>query len=229
MKPYFIFRPEPGRSVSVDVAEAAGLDVRGAPLFEIEPVAWEAPPAEGFDGLLIGSANVFRHGGKQLEAFSKIPVHAVGQRTADAARAAGFIVGRTGRGGLQSLLDKLAGRELRLLRLAGEDRVALRVPDGIKVETRVLYRANPEGLGEEDIEALRNRSVVALHSGAAARRLIDEFERHKLDASAVDIVAIGPRVAEMSGNRWRSVHIAKAPNDSDMLALAKSLCQTHSD
>lgn len=226
MKPLFILRPEPGWTISVETAREMGLEVHGAPLFTIEPVAWQAPQPEDFDGLLVGSANVFRHGGKQLETLTKLPVHAVGETTADGARTAGFLVGRTGRGGLQNLLDDLAGRELHLLRLAGEDRVTLRLPDGISVDTQVLYRAVPEALAAEDIELLREGGVVALHSGAAAERLQVEFERHELDRGRVDLAVIGPRVAELAGEGWRSVHIADAAGDSELLALAKALCQT---
>lgn len=226
MKPLFIFRPEPGWTITVETAREMGLEVHGAPLFSIEAVEWEAPQAQDFDGLLVGSANIFRHGGKQLETLTKLPVHAVGEATADAARGAGFLVGRTGRGGLQNLVDDLSGRELHLLRLAGEDRVTLRLPDGIAVDTRILYRAVPEALAEDDIALLREGGVVALHSGAAAERLRVEFDRHDLDREAVDLAVIGPRVAELAGERWRSIHTAEAPGDSELLALAKALCQT---
>ena len=226
MKPLFLIRPEPGWSVSAETARAMGLDVHGSPLFTIEPVAWDAPDSADFDGLLVGSANTFRHGGKQLAKLTKLPVHAVGEATADAARAAGFLIGRTGRGGLQNLLDELSKRELRLLRLAGADRVTLRLPDGIRVETRTVYRAVPEGLAEEDRELLRGGGVVALHSGAAAERLGVEFDRHKLDRARVDLAVIGPRVAELAGEGWRSVSVADAPGDSELLALAEALCQT---
>ena len=202
MKPLFLIRPEPGWSVSAETARAMGLDVHGTPLFTIEPVAWDAPDSADFDGLLVGSANTFRHGGKQLAKLTKLPVHAVGEATADAARAAGFLIGRTGRGGLQNLLDELSKRELRLLRLAGADRVTLRLPDGIRVETRTVYRAVPEGL-----------------AGV-------EFDRHKLDRARVDLAVIGPRVAELAGEGWRSVSVADAPGDSELLALAEALCQT---
>ncbi len=226
MKPLFLIRPEPGWSVSAETARAMGLDVHGTPLFTIEPVAWDAPDPADFDGLLVGSANTFRHGGKQLAKLTKLPVHAVGEATADAARAAGFLIGRTGRGGLQNLLDELSKRELRLLRLAGADRVTLRLPDGIRVETRTVYRAVPEGLAEEDRKLLRGGGVVALHSGAAAERLGVEFDRHKLDRARVDLAVIGPRVAELAGEGWRSVSVADAPGDSELLALAEALCQT---
>jgi len=226
MKPLFLLRPEPGWSVSAQMARDMGLEVHGRPLFTIEPVEWRVPQAETYDGLLIGSANAFRHGGKSLGALTKLPVHAVGEATADAARGAGFLVGRTGRGGLQNLLDDLAGREVRLLRLAGEDRVTLRVPDGIAIDTRILYRAVPESLAEEDIALLRQGGVVALHSGAAAERFKVECDRHDLDRTRIDLATIGPRVAELAGEGWGSVHTAEAPGDSELLALAQGLCQT---
>lgn len=226
MKPLFIFRPEPGWSVTTKTARDMGLDVHGTPLFKIEPVAWDVPSAKSYDGLLVGSANAFRHGGKSLERIKKLPVHAVGEATADAARRAGFLVGRTGRGGLQNLLDDLGQRKLHLLRLAGEDRVTLRVPDGIRVDTKVLYRAVPEGLSDDIVAMLRNGGVVALHSGAAVERLKVEFDRHGLDRTRIDLAVIGPRVAEMAGESWGSVHTASAPGDSELLALAQGLCQT---
>ncbi len=222
----FLLRPEPGWSVSAKTAIDMGLNVHGAPLFTIEPVVWRAQDAAQFDGLLVGSANIFRHGGKQLDRLTKLPVHAVGDATADAARSAGFLVGRTGKGGLQNLLNELGNRELHLLRLAGEERVTLRLPDTIKVTTEIVYRAVPESLTEEDITLLRSGGVVALHSGAAAERLQVEFDRHEIDRSLVDLAVIGPRVAEMAGEGWRSIHIADAPGDSELLALAQALCQT---
>ena len=226
MRPLYLFRPEPGWSVTAETARGMGLTVRGAPLFEIEPVEWTAPSADGYDGLLVGSANVFRHGGIQLETLTLLPVHAVGETTADAARSAGFLIGRTGGGGLQGLLDDLSGRNLRLFRLAGEEHVELAVPDGIAIDTRVVYRAVSADLPEDEVAALRNGGVVALHSGAAARILDAEFDRHGIDKLLFDLVAIGPRVADLAGSGWRSVEIPSTPDDSEMLALAKGLCQT---
>ena len=226
MKPLFLFRPEPGWAVSAKSAEDMGLEVFGAPLFTIEPVEWRAPLPGDFDGLLVGSANVFRHGGPQLKKFDKLPVHVVGEATAAAARSAGFLIGRTGRGGLQSLVDQLGNRTLHLLRLAGEDRVTLRLPDSLSVDTRVLYRAVPQGLSDAAIANLQDGGVVALHSGSAAQRFKAECDTHDLDRAKIDLVVIGPRVAEMVGAGWRSIHIAEAPGDTELLALARSLCQT---
>lgn len=226
MKPLFILRPEPGWSVSAETARAMDLEVHGKPLFDIEPVGWSAPDPAQYDGLLVGSANVFRHGGDALEKFARLPVHAVGEATAGAAGAAGFLIGRTGQGGLQVLLDKLAGRKLRLLRLAGEDRVPLKVPDGISVDTETVYRAVPNSLDDKEVPVLASGAVVALHSGSAATRFKEECERLSIDRSRIDIAAIGPRVAEMVGEEWNSVHTAASTDDGALLELARSLCQT---
>lgn len=225
MKPLFVFRPEPGWSATVETARAMGLDVRGAPLSVVEPVEWHIPDPDEFDGLLVGSANVWRHAGAGLDRLKRLPVHAVGETTAETARAAGFIVASTGRGGLQPLVDQLGGRTLRLLRLAGEDRVPLQLPEGIEGVTQVVYRTVPEALSLELMEDLRRGGVAMLHSASAASRLIEEFERQSLDRSQVDLIAIGSRVAAACGKGWRSIHTAAAPTDADMLALAESLCQ----
>lgn len=226
MKPIFIFRPQPGWSVTSETARSSGLDVRGSPLFDIEPVEWDRPDAKQYDGLLVGSANVFRHGGEKLEKLTKLPVHAVGKATADAAGSAGFMVGRTGKGGLQALLDGFAERNVRLLRLAGEQRVPLKVPDSVHVDTVVVYRSVPDSLNDEDGRTLSTGGVVLLHSGAAGVRFREECERLKIDREKIDLVVIGPRVAEMVGENWRSVNIAKTPDDRAMLVLAEPLCQT---
>ena len=94
MKPVIVIRPEPGCSATVAAARAAGLEAHGFPLQEVAPVAWESPDSGSFDVILAGSANVFRHGGAALRKFLSLPVHAVGQATAEAARAAGFTVER---------------------------------------------------------------------------------------------------------------------------------------
>ena len=66
MRRVLVLRPEPGASATVERARERGLDAVAIPLFEIEPLAWEAPEAGSFDGLLLTSANAVRHGGEGL-------------------------------------------------------------------------------------------------------------------------------------------------------------------
>ena len=222
----FVFRPDPGLSVTIETAEASGLEVSGCPLFAIEGVRWSVPNKAEFDALLVGSSNVFRHGGIHLDKLTSLPVYAVGEATAEGAREKGFLVAKTGRGGLQVLLDSLGGRELRFLRLAGEKRVDLAPPEGTTIETREVYRAAPLDMSADCAKALKNEGGVALlHSGEAAVRLRSECERLDIDRRLITIAVLGPRIAEMAGDGWQSVHTAARPLDVELLALAQALCQ----
>lgn len=223
----FVFRPEPGLSVTLETAGSFGLNALGCALFEIQPVEWQAPDAGAYDGLLVGSSNAFRDVGPQLELLTSLPVYAVGDATAEAAREKGFIVSRTGKGGLQSLLDDLAGREMRLLRLAGESRVELTPPAAVTIENRTVYRTVPLDITPVVSKAMREQGGVALlHSGEAAARLAAECTRLDIDRSNITIAALGPRIAKMAGDGWKSVEISKQTSDAALLAMAQALCQS---
>jgi uroporphyrinogen-III synthase len=182
-------------------------------------------PGESFDAIAAGSANSFRHAGHALELLKALPVHAVGMRTADAARAAGFAVASIGDTNLQSVVDSLAG-PLRLLRLAGEKRVGLRPPAGVSVEELVLYRADPLPLGPEAATILQGGAVALLHSGEAARRFTAECDRLTVDRGKVAIAALAPRIAEAAGSGWLAVKTAPKPTDAALLVMAADMCHT---
>ncbi|NNC53721.1 MAG: uroporphyrinogen-III synthase [Erythrobacter sp.] len=225
-RPLFVLRPEPGLHVTMETAEAYGLKVFGCPLFEVEAVGWDCPDPSGFDALLVGSSNVFRHGGHNLEKLERLPVYAVGEATAEGAREKGFIVSRVGKGGLQALLDTIKDREIRFLRLAGEKMVELDPPAGISIETRVTYRMRDMELAKDVAKAMRSEGgVVLLHSGEASRRLREECARLEIDRTKVTIAALGPRIADIAGGGWESVHVAPQALDAELLALAERLCQ----
>jgi len=223
--PLAILRPEPGCTASVAAARELGLVAQGFPLFEVGPVAWAAPSPEQFDVLLAGSANVFRHGGAALTGLTVLPVHAVGETTAAAARAAGFTVARTGAGGLQPLLDLLPPGT-RALRLAGAERVVLTPPAEVSMTELTVYaaRALPLSAGLERL--LAAPAVVALHSAEAARHFAAELDRLGLARARLALAVIGPRVAAAAGDGWRVVATAAAPSEAALLAKARDLCHT---
>ncbi|MGN6497924.1 MAG: uroporphyrinogen-III synthase, partial [Tsuneonella sp.] len=196
----------------------------GAPLFAIEPVPWEMVDVEAIDALLLGSANAVRHAGEQLRAFAGKLVYAVGQKTADAARAAGFIIADTGSGGLQALLGTLQP-PLRLLRLAGDAHVTLSPPAGVEIVTRVVYRAAPRSLPPVFAERLLSGGVVLLHSAEAARAFAVQCDALALDREALAIAAIGPRVLAAAGEGWSAARAAERPDDAALLAIAAEMCQ----
>ena len=63
MSKVVVLRPEPGASATLARAKAAGIDAVAIPLFEVVPVAWDAPDPSSVDALLLTSANAARHGG----------------------------------------------------------------------------------------------------------------------------------------------------------------------
>ncbi|QWC58237.1 uroporphyrinogen-III synthase [Erythrobacter sp. 3-20A1M] len=202
-----------------------GLRVTGLPLSQAEPVEWTAP-AVAYDGLLVGSANVFRHGGAELDKLRDVPVLAVGERTADAARRAGWRVEAAGQGGLQALLDALSPQPRRLLRLAGEQRVELAAPDSVEIDTVTLYRVRHHRLTPAQAALFSRGSVVLLHSGEAAAHFARECDRSGIDRSALSVAALAPRIAEAAGPGWGTVEVAPAPNDAALLAIAGELCES---
>lgn len=220
----FAIRPEPGLQSTLQAARDANMAVLGRPLFEVVPLPWERPDLDGIDALLIGSANAIRLGGDSLETLQHLPVHAVGEATAAAAREAGFAVAQTGSGGLQTLLDTVE-MPLHFLRLAGSEHVHLDLPDTVTITTRIAYDVRALALSGSDEVSLRaSEPLVLLHSAAAARHFSSECERRGLDKSRIAIACIGPRVAEAVGTGWRDVQSAPQPDDMALLALARAMC-----
>lgn len=223
MLPIIAIRPEPGCAATVAAGQALGLAIEPHPLFAIVPCAWHGPDAAGIDALLIGSANAFRHGGAGLEQYRGRPAHVVGQATADAARAAGFVVAGLGHGGLQQVLDTVPPG-LVLLRLAGEDHVPLAAPAGVRIVTRVAYASRARQLSAALATRLAAGALVLLHSAAAAAHLAAECDRCGVPRGAVRLAALGPRIAQAAGVGWADLRSAAEPRDASLLALAQEMC-----
>jgi uroporphyrinogen-III synthase len=202
------------------------LTIEGHPLFDIRPLAWDPPPTETVDALLLGSANAVRHAGPALAAFRGKPVYAVGAATAAAAESAGFTIAAAGRGELQALLDTLAG-PLRLLRLTGAEHVPLVPPAGVEIVTRIAYESVPLPLSQALAEKLGEGALVLLHSAAAARHFAAECARRGVPRSAISLAALGPRIAGAAGEGWGDVRSASEPSEAALLALAGQMCHEH--
>lgn len=225
MVPLIVIRPEPGNAATVAAARAAGIETHGYPLFAVTPRPWDVPLRANYDALLIGSANALRHGGAGLAALRDLPVYAVGETTAQAARAVGMAVARTGNGGLQAVLGQLAPQHRRLLRLAGEERLALTLPAGVRMDERVVYASEPQPLPAALAQLLRAPAIVALHSAEAAHHLAAQCVLHGIRRAPLRIAALGPRIAHAAGDGWGEVAVAATPSDHALLALARQMCQ----
>jgi uroporphyrinogen-III synthase len=223
--PLVIVRPEPGCTASMAAARDLGIAAQAFPLFAVGPTAWTAPDPDDFDVVLAGSANVFRHGGPALAGLTRLPVHAVGETTATAARAAGFVVAGIGSGGLQPVLSALPAGT-RALRLAGAERLVLTPPPGVTMAERTVYAAQPLPCPPALADLLRRPAAIALHSAEAARHFAAEVDRLGIDRGELALVTIGPRVTAAAGTGWRAVLTADTPSDPALLAKARDLCHT---
>ena len=219
MRRLIILRPEPGASATAAKAREMGLEAVAMPLFRVEPVDWQVPEASGFEGLLLTSANAVRHGGGQLAALRGLRAYAVGEATAEAARAAGFDIASIGDAGLERLLGSIES-DLRLLHLCGEHRTAVAAKQAITPVP--VYRSSelpaPGGLGQIA------EQVVTVHSPRAGRRLVELADEAGIDRGTVRIAAISGAAAAAAGDGWAACEAAENPGDAALLALAARLC-----
>jgi uroporphyrinogen-III synthase len=225
MIPLVVVRPQPGCATTVAAALALGLDAYGFPLFAVRPIAWQPPPADRFDALLLSSANAPRHAGPALAAYGGMPAYAVGAATAEVARAQGLEVVATGHGGLKALLPLLRPEHRRLLRLSGRERVTLRPPRGVSIQERVVYASEPLPMPAGLRRLLAGPAVVLLHSAEAAHHFAQACDAERVARGRVSLAALGPRIARAAGTGWHALETATAPSDTALLALARQMCQ----
>jgi uroporphyrinogen-III synthase len=209
-----ILRPEPGATATVEKARSLGLEASAVPLFAVEPVEWQAPAPDGFDGLLLTSANAVRHGGEKLETLCGLPVYAVGEATAEAAGEAGFEITATGDAGVERLLASI-DRGLRLLHLCGAYRAE---PTNAAQEITPIIVYRSKAIDVPDLPT--GETVALIHSPRAGGR----FAELAANRDTISIVAISHAAADAVGRGWKSVDVAQQPTDDALLALAASLC-----
>ena len=221
MRRVLVLRPQPGATATMERARHLGLDPFAIPLFEIEPLNWEPPDPGGFDALLLTSANAVRFGGDGLQSLRGLPVHAVGQATAAAAREAGFDIASHGDSDVERLLGSIEG-DLRLLHLCGRHRTE--IADQRQELTAIpVYDSKQRAVSLERDEA--EGAVALLHSQRAAKRFAALTDQSKADRRTITIIAISQKVGDAAGSGWAAVEIADAPDDDALLALAARLCQ----
>jgi uroporphyrinogen-III synthase len=176
-------RPSRDAARSAEKLSALGHRTLIDPVIEIEPLPFDA--TGDYAAIAFTSGNAVRVA-STVKALRNIPVFAVGTRTAEVAREAGFQNVGIGAGDVNALGEWMAAElpaGARVLHLAGEDLagdLAGRLAqNGIKVETRIIYRARVAArLKPETTAAFHGARIDAvLHyserSAAAFVRLAD--------------------------------------------------------
>jgi uroporphyrinogen-III synthase len=221
---YLIIRPEPGATASAARAEAAGFDPVLLPFFEIRARAWDAPDPADYDALLLTSANAVRQAGPQLRNFGALPLHVVGERTANAAREAGLVVTSVGESGVEDTLQAAASaRHQRLLWLTGEDHRSPTLPADITVEPIICYASEALPLPHNIADIIVDADIIVLHSPRAARLFAETVSNLGLAKSTITLAAFSPAIAEAAGSGWRDMVLADKPIDSALLSAVAEL------
>lgn len=202
-------RPEPDAQRTAAALRAKGHDVIVAPLLRVEPVSDVAIAAGPWAAVLVTSANaalaIASHG--RREELRGVPVFAVGRRSADAMRRAGFTEVVSADGDVADLARLVAERvkpDDRLLYLAGEDRSGDLAGDlharDLMVHIAVVYRAvAANNLPPEAADALADGIDGVLHfSRRTVEAYINASRRADLLKSALKPVhyCLSARVAE---------------------------------
>jgi uroporphyrinogen-III synthase len=144
-----VTRPQPDGERTAAALRARGHDVLEAPLMRVEQVS--AKLGGGWGGVIVTSAHAPAAigGNPARSALIALPVFAVGRRSAEAARLAGFSDVIAAGGDVRDLVRLVVARradaKAPLVYLAGEDRAADLIGElamhGIAAELAVVYRA----------------------------------------------------------------------------------------
>jgi uroporphyrinogen-III synthase len=232
-----VTRPEPDNARTAAALRSRGHEVTLAPVLRVEPAADADLSGGPWAALLITSANAVRavvvH--RRKDELLAIPVFAVGRRSAEAAREAGFAEVVSADGNADDLARLVAARvpsgqpNHPLLWLAGEDRAgdlagALAV-QGFPMHTVVVYRAVAETALPDDVrDALSSGRIDGvLHY---SRRSADAFEAIVM-AAGIDLKSLptkhyclSAQVAEpLAQSGVGTVVVAPSPDEAALLAL----------
>lgn len=230
LTPVLVTRPEPGASATAEQLRAMGYAPIIAPLLTVEPLPVLLPPAESLRAIVIAS----RQAVSVLPASHfQLPLFAVGDATAMAARQHGFTVVRSAAGDAAALAAlvtaSLPADGLPLLLAAGVDQgyllAALLERAGFVVARQEVYAARPVAVLPEPARAMiaaRNDGRVLLFSRETAfclSRLVEHTDLAEGFAT-LDLAAISRPVAEAAGDLpWRTIRVAMQPTENAVLAL----------
>jgi uroporphyrinogen-III synthase len=184
-----ITRPQPGAADTATALRARGHEPIIAPLSAIERLAEVDPKTGPWSAILLTSANGLRGITSTFRSDKKwlgIPVFAVGDVTAKAARAMGFVDVTSAAGNVSDLVDLVGARlsaPAQILYLAGEQRsgdlaAALRAKK-FEVDLVVVYRfLTAHVLPEPAAAALSGGIDAVLHFSRAATATFVEAARN---------------------------------------------------
>jgi len=239
-----VTRPHPDDETTAASLRARGFDVLRAPMLRFEPVAVHEDMNARYSAVIVTSANALRgvepllKGHRMLE----LPLFAVGDHTAAAARRAGFTHVVSANGDAANLRDlvlaSLRAKELKkastLLYLAGaeiaRDLASELEESGFRVVTQTTYRMIAvKSLPSEARDAFAANQVGAVlhYSQRSARAFLDAARAAGVEISALAIpqCCISATVASVVHDAGATQVVVAATPDENALfeALERAL------
>jgi uroporphyrinogen-III synthase len=240
-----VTRPRPDGEATAARLRAKGFEVLLAPMLRFEPVAFHDDPDAHYGAVIVTSANALCAIEAKLEGshLLKLPLFAVGEPTADAARAAGFtkvISANSDAAGLRErILASVKAKALKktnpLLYLAGAD-LARDLPGelgerGFTVVTQTTYRMVAlSSLPDEARKAFAADGIEAVlhYSRRSARAFIEAVRGAGVEISALSLpqCCLSAGIATVLRDAGASqVAVASSPEeDALFVALESATC-----
>ena len=239
-----VTRPQPDDEATAAALRARDFEVLKAPMLRFEPVAFQDDTDAAYGAVIVTSANALRGIEPHLEnsRLLALPLFAVGERTADAARDAGFekVISADGdAAGLRDcVLASVKTKELKkaspLLYLAGADLARDLAGElgerGITVVTHTTYRMAPvSSLPREICDAFAAHRIEAVlhYSRRSARAFLQAARAGGVEISALAIpqCCISAQVATVVRDAGATqVVVAATPDENALLeALDRAL------
>ena len=239
-----VTRPHPDDETTAAGLRAQGFEVLQAPMLRFEPVAFHDDLDARYGAVIVTSANALRGLAPHLDGsrLLKLPLYAVGEHTAAAARGVGFENVIPANGDATALrelmLASVKARELKkastLLYFAGADLARDLAGElgerGFTVVTHTTYRMTPvASLPREVCEAFAaNRIEAVLHYSRRSARAFLEAARAagvEISALAIPQCCISAAVASVVRDAGASqVTVASSPDENALFgALGRAL------
>jgi len=230
-----VTRPEPGASRTARRLQERGFQPVVLPLTETVALPADAGFVTG-DAVAVTSANAVRHTANEvIAALAALPCHAVGARTAEAARKMGFSSVIEGSGDAEALADAIAaalpGKAITYL--CGRVRFPMfeqrLEAAGVRVRAVETYDTLPVPYSDETILALlsgQSVDAVLLYSAKAAVAMQALSKRPALQEAfeKIQVFALSARIAAAFGDgAGKTIRIAARPDEEALLALLRVL------
>jgi len=239
-----VTRPHPDDEATASALAARGFEVLRAPMLRFEPVPFHDDADARYGAVIVTSANALRGIAPHLadSRLLKLPLFAVGEHTASAARSAGFgeVIAAKGDAGvlrdlvLAGVKSKQLKKASTLLYLAGADLARDLAGElgekGFTVVTHTTYRMVPvASLPREICDAfVANQVEAVLHySRRSARAFLDAARAGGVEISALALpqCCISAAVASILRDAGATQVTAAASADENALfeALGRAL------